>query len=88
MFEGDVIKWSEVKLEIINMTETFETVKSICVPPRPGHVLFPMKRNFTAHRALCSKMRGVTSVIKDGQTQETMNKEMEKYPSCGNSHGK
>ena len=46
-----------------NMEEVYASQDSICKPARPGHVIFPKRRNFTSHVALCQKMRGSTSVI-------------------------
>ncbi len=82
------MNWDEAKLEILNMTEVEATMESVCVPPRPGHVVMPMKRNFTSHRSVCRKLKGVASVVKDAETQEVMNEEMKKYPACGNSNGR
>ncbi len=60
---------------------------SVCVPPRPGHVVMPMKRNFTSHTTICNKLKGVPSVIDSADTQQKMNKEMIKHANCGNSKG-
>ncbi len=81
------MNWDTVGLELENMSEVDVSMESVCVPPRPGHVIMPMKRNFSAHMDVCSKFKGVASVIRDAETQKNMNEEMKLYPACGNSNG-
>ena len=61
------------------MSSTMRTVESICIPPRPGHDIFPEKRNFSATVALCKKMKDVTSVVDSQETQTFMTGEVAKY---------
>ncbi len=64
------------------MTETEATVESVCVPIRPGHVLMPNMRNFSAHHSLCRKFHGVTSVVDSQNTQDDLIGELRKNPQC------
>ncbi len=67
--KGNLLNWEEAPLELVNMTERRVSVDSICKPVRPGHVIFPLRRNFTSHLAICRKMRGLPSVVRDQRTQ-------------------
>ena len=81
--KGDVMNWDKSNFELVNMTIEERTMESICVPPRPGHVLLPERRNFSSHQAICSKFRGLVSVVRDQETQDKMVDELYKYPACG-----
>ncbi len=55
---------------------------------RPGHVLFPLKRNFSAHMAICQQLKGGVSVIKDSATMDKLSSHIKSFEQCGNSWGK
>ncbi len=57
-------------------------MESVCVPIRPGHVLMPNMRNFSAHHSLCRKFHGVTSVVDSQNTQDDLIGELGKNPQC------
>ena len=88
MLKGDLVNWNDAKFDLVNMTEEVVTEKSICIPPRPGHVIYPEKRRFPLHHALCTKLKGRTSVIRDSATQLWMNEKIEQTPSCLDANGK
>ena len=44
------------------MVEEDISLEDICQPRRPGHVLFPEKRNATSSLSLCQKMKAQMSV--------------------------
>ena len=89
VFKGDLVNWDKSTFDIINMTIEDQPMKALCIPPRPGHVPFPMRRNFTTHMELCQKMKGITSVVKDEKTRQWMDNEMIKHSAqCGNNIGK
>ena len=83
MLKGDLVNWDESEWEIENMVSTDEGVHWICEPTRPGHVILPEKRNFTSHMSMCSKFRGKVSVVEDESTMHAMDKEIARYPACG-----
>ncbi len=64
------------------MTVEDQSMETLCIPPRPGHVVFPMKRNFTAHTAICRKMKGVASVIRDEETRLQMDLDLNFPEQC------
>lgn len=50
MAKGNLVDWTTAKFDVINMTASTQTTRSVCIPPRPGDIIFPEKRNFTAHQ--------------------------------------
>ena len=85
MSKGNLVNWDNANLTLVNMTSRDVSAESVCVPPRPGHVLFPERRNFSAHSALCARMRGRPSVVRSREDQEEMTDEFGKFPqACGN----
>ena len=77
-----MVSWDDASFELVNMTEGSATMESVCVPIRPGHVLMPNLRNFSAHHSLCKKFHGITSVIHSQETQDALTGELMKYPAC------
>ena len=88
MSKGNIVNWNTATIETVNMTERIESVTSVCVPFRPGHIMLPMKRTFESHTAICNKLRGKVSVVNDQESQLWLNREIEKFPQCGNEIGK
>ena len=83
MMKGDIVNWDTALFDTVNMTSRIQSVESICIPPRPGHVVLPEIRNFTSHKAICQKLRGRASVIYDKNTQDWMGNQLKNYPICG-----
>lgn len=52
------------------MVEESITVSEMCKPLRPGHTLFPERRNMTSGMDLCRKMKANVSVV---NSQSTLN---------------
>ena len=82
MLKGDLVNWDRSIWNLTNMTIINKTTRELCVPPRPGHVLFPEKRNITTAVSICSQMRGKVSVIKSRETQTEMNDRIRDVKSC------
>lgn len=81
--KGNLVNWNQAQFDLVNMTWINVTMRSVCTPERPGHVLFPTRRNFTSHASLCRKLRGVPSVVQDQATQDWMVGQVRRYRSCG-----
>ncbi|CAM6054349.1 unnamed protein product [Sphagnum tenellum] len=79
----DELQVGIAQFDVINITTQMSTTETICVPPRPGMIIFPEKRNITEHLAICHKMRGLVSVIHSNQTQIDMRKEIDNHSACG-----
>ena len=45
----------------------------ICMPRRPGNIIFPEVRNMSAGINLCRKMKGTVSEVKSQAQQQEMN---------------
>ena len=86
-FEGNVIAWDAAEFELLNMTEYEASMQEICTPVRPGHVIMPVRRNFTSHRSICTRFRGIMSVIGDEQTQDALNEQVSRHEVCRDKHG-
>ena len=82
MMKGDVVNWDRSDWELVNMTSREATDEEICVPPKPGHILFPENRNSSSLTDLCHKMRGKASAIKDEATQLMMTEQIKRVPQC------
>lgn len=82
MLKGDLVNWDTAEFELVNMTLKEVDVSSICIPPRPGHVILPEKRSFHDHMDMCLKFRGVPSTITDAQTQTWMNNKIIQFEDC------
>ena len=50
------------------MVEESVTRDEMCQPLRPGHVLFPERRNMTSGLDLCKKMKANVSVVDSEST--------------------
>jgi hypothetical protein len=86
MTKGDLVSWSTARFELANMTAETHPTSYVCIPPRPGHVLFPERRNLTTHHAFCRKLKGETSVVYDNATQAWMSRQILNYTaSCAMS---
>ena len=83
MTKGDVLNWDEAEFDVVNMTEVEYSVDRVCKPQRPGHVIFPEKRNFTASVEICRKMRGRHSVADSLATQTELIKTFNAFPFVG-----
>ena len=86
--KGDIVNWDTVTLDLVNMTEHDRHMDELCIPIRPGHVAFPMKRNFTSHVSLCNKLKGMASVVRDNNTMVWMNKNLKQHTDCRNNIGR
>lgn len=64
------------------MTSETHSISDICIPARPGHVILPEKRTFANHQDMCSKFKGIPSVVSNKDTQNEMNKIIELYAVC------
>ena len=73
MSKGDVVNWETATFELENMEARDLDRDALCRPLRPGHVLFPMGRNFTAALDVCRKMRANMTVVHDRKTQTELN---------------
>ncbi len=82
MLKGDLINWDQSQWELINMTSRNADDSEICIPPRPGHVLYPEKRNYTSLIELCAKFKGKPSVVKDNETQLELTARAAQYKEC------
>ena len=57
-------------------------VEDVCQPARPGHVIMPNQRNFTAHVKTCQKFGGRVSVLKDMDTQVSLGETVTQHQPC------
>ena len=80
--KGNLVNWDYSDWKVTNMTTTDVDYEDICIPPRPGNVLFPEKRNFTSLISLCHKMRGLPAVIKDQKSQHKMTEKATEVAEC------
>ena len=64
------------------MTTEFQDMSTICKPIRPGHVILPEARNFSAHVAACKKLRGGTTVVHDYRTEVMLKEELRRHDAC------
>ncbi|CAM6054348.1 unnamed protein product [Sphagnum tenellum] len=67
MIKGNLVNWETAEFDAFNMTTEMSTTEALCIPPRPGMIIFPEQRNITEHLAICHKMRGLVSIIRDNQ---------------------
>ena len=82
MLKGDLVHWDESEWDLINMTKVEMSLDEICIPPRPGHVLFPEKRTMESLKLICTRVGGKVSVIKSNQTQLQMAENAVKSQGC------
>ena len=68
MLKGNLVDWDDSIWDLENMMAADESSESVCKPPRPGHVILPEQRSFSSHASMCSKFRGVASVVRDQET--------------------
>ena len=47
MLKGNLVNWETSKWDITNMTVLDKSKDELCIPHRPGHVLFPEQKNIT-----------------------------------------
>lgn len=80
--KGNMVNWDYSDWKVENMTVTDVDYDEICIPPRPGHVLFPEKRGFPSLTSICHQMRGLPAVIKNQETQHQMTEIASKIPEC------
>lgn len=83
MGKGNLLDWDRATLDLVNMTAREEDPAELCRPVRPGHVIFPLRRNFSESVSLCRKMRGLTSVMKDRETQDALRGVLREHRACG-----
>ncbi len=81
--KGNIISWENAEFEKENVEEITMSLSNICVPVSPGHVVFPMRRDFQSHVGLCSKMRGITTTVQDQAMNDKLMDEVEQWTSCG-----
>ena len=65
---GNLVSWETAKWKLENMVEEIVTQDDLCKPLRPGHVLFPERRNMTSGIDLCMKMKANVSVVDSART--------------------
>ena len=63
MSQGNLVSWETAEWSVANMTEESLTTEQMCKPLRPGHVLFPERRNMTSAIDICHKMKAQVSVV-------------------------
>ena len=63
MSQGNLVSWETAKWTLANMVEETITTEQMCKPLRPGHILFPERRNMTSSLDICHKMRAKVSVV-------------------------
>ncbi len=80
--KGNLVNWSMASFDLVNMTETEVSMDMVCVPAKPGHVIFPNFRNFSSHLETCQKFRGVISVVRNQKIQTQLGQELLRYPAC------
>ena len=69
-----MVNWDTADFSLENMEVRDLDLSALCQPLRPGHVLFPLGRNFTAALDVCRKMRANMTVVHDRETQTRLNK--------------
>jgi hypothetical protein len=82
MIKGNVLSWNDAKFSLVNMTESYVPISSICIPPRPGHVIMPELRDFYSLIDICHKFKGQPSVVQTNEEQSFMNDVRRKTTAC------
>ena len=82
MLKGDLVDWDNSAWNLVNMTSAERNKDDLCIPLRPGHVLFPEKRNITATISICNQMRGKVSVVSSRRMQTELNERVRNVESC------
>ena len=80
--KGNLVSWDDAEFDLVNTTEKIRSLRSICKPIKPGHVIFPERRDFVAHNAICHKMRGLPSVVENEKILKDLNKRVQRHESC------
>ena len=88
MQKGDLVSWELARFENKRMEEMELSEDEICRPIRPGHVIMPNQRNFTAFTSLCKKFGGSVTVIKDAETQNALTEIAARFDTCMVNTGK
>ncbi len=81
------MNWENALFNMEKMSEDDLPMDEVCVHPKLGHVIMPVKMNFSSHLSLCQKFRGRMGVVKDAKTQTSMTKEILKRPQCSDILG-
>lgn len=76
MSQGNLVSWETAEWSVANMVEESLNADQICKPLRPGHVLFPERRNMTSSIDICHKMKAKVSVVNSAHMVDEL---MEKY---------
>lgn len=89
MEKGNLVDWNEAEFDLVNMTTEIFPPSHVCVPPRPGDVLFPERRNLSAQFALCHRLRGRPSVVDNHEKQKSMIADFLDHPeACGDPNNR
>ena len=63
--EGNFIRWSNVKWDLLKMESKEMSTDDFCRPPKPVNLMFPGLRDFPSVILMCKKFHGSVAVIKD-----------------------
>ena len=73
--EGNFIKWSNSKWNLINMDTTEMNSTEFCLPQKPENIMFPGLRDFPNVISMCKKFRGQVSVMKDKMLSDELGRQ-------------
>ena len=82
MEQGNLLSWASSTYELVNMTELDLTRDELCAPVRPGNVIMPNQRNFTAHLRVCQQLGSAVGTVSDAATQAAMSAEVAEHKAC------
>ena len=82
MDQGNILSWATSNYELVNMTQLDLTKEELCAPVRPGNVIMPNQRNFTAHLRVCQQFGARVGVVSDAPTQAAMSREVSGHRAC------
>jgi hypothetical protein len=87
MMKGNLVNWDTAKFELYNMTLQHYKIKYICKPISPGNLVFLAQRNFVDHNAVCYRLRGRPTKVRDIDTQVALSKESLQHLNCADNAG-
>ena len=62
-------------------------LQDVCVPQRPGYVIFPELRNASHSLSLCRRLRGRHAVVYNEKIQNELIKIFRETPTCSHLNG-